>query len=122
MSGMVVGMRWIPAVAVLLCMGSIASGDEEGDGRRIRLGGMSVTGVYVSGPGFWSPWYWGPAPWGSYWYPGLAHPGPRYGFPLRSATGEVKLAGAPKNALVFVNGGFAGFVSNLKHMRLEPGA
>jgi len=32
------------------------------------------------------------------------------------------LAGAPKNALVFVNGGFAGFVSNLKHMRLEPGA
>ena len=107
MGGMVVGMRCISAVAALLCINSIALADEEG--RRIRLGGAGVNAAYINGPGFWSPWYWGP--WGS-----------RHGFSWRPATGEVKLSGAPKDALIFLDGGFAGSVSKLKRMWLEPGA
>ncbi len=43
-------------------------------------------------------------------------------FDSGAGNGELKLTGAPKDASVYVNGGYAGTMANLKSFWLEPGA
>jgi hypothetical protein len=61
--------------------------------------------------GAYSPWLWEPF-WGG--YSSLAYPG--------ADKGEVRLAGAPKTAQVFLDGAYAGTADKLKSMWLKPGA
>ena len=107
----------------------------DGEGRRIRIGGVSVSGGYMSGPAWWGPGYWGPwgygpglwRPWGPawwdpWWYSGWAHPGLWNGFAQGPNMGEVRLAAtAPREAMVFLDGAYAGTVAKLKSMWLGPG-
>lgn len=77
-------------------------------------------GGFVYGPG-WG-WY-GPG-WGWGWYGpygyGWGYPyGGEYG-PVQR-TGEVKLEGVAKDALVYVDGAYAGTAGKLKHFRLDTG-
>jgi PEGA domain len=73
-------------------------------------------------------WGWGPG-WGVGWGPGWYgyYPGPYYYGPYGSyyvpgsASGELKFENQPKSALVYVDGGYAGTVGNLKTFRLKAG-
>jgi hypothetical protein len=88
---------------------------------RVRLGGVSGGyGYWGGGPGFWGPAYGG---WYSpFWYYGpIAHPGYYGGFVQGPDMGEVKLNGAPKDALVFLDNAYAGEARKLKNLWLEPG-
>src|SRR5947209_10322168 len=98
----------------------------------VRLGGIVVSGGYAhfSGAypyGFYDPFYypfsavsmamlWDPF-WGFYppFYPGGY-------FSSGAGKGELKLSGAPKNASVYIDGGYAGTVEHLKSFWLDPGA
>jgi hypothetical protein len=101
---------------------------------RLRLGGLAVGAgySYFSGPVF--PYGYGYGPYGFYPYSGL------YsslfwepfggGFPFYPAgyfqrgdgKGEVRLTADPKDASVYLNGGYAGTADRLKSVWLEPGA
>lgn len=118
----------------LVLIGMLAALTAGADGRRIRLGGVSVSGSYASGPAWWGPAYWGPwsygpglwRPWGPawfdpMWYSGWAHPGYWGGFLQGPGMGEIKLKSAPKEAVVYLDGAYAGEVAKLKSMWLEPG-
>jgi hypothetical protein len=71
-------------------------------------------GFAVGGPGFYGGFY---SPfWGPYWGP--AYAGPYYAYPN---SGEVKLDTKVKDALVFINGSYAGTTHQNKTMRLRPG-
>ena len=59
---------------------------------------------YGYGPGWYDPWY-----------------RPAYVFPQEPSTGEVKLVTHFKEALVYVDGGYAGVAGKLKHFDLSPG-
>jgi hypothetical protein len=72
------------------------------------------------GPGLWRPY--GPAWWDPWWFNGWAHPGFWNGYAQGPGTGEVKLTDAPKEAMVYLDGAFAGPVAKLKNIWLEPGA
>jgi hypothetical protein len=112
----------------------------DGDGRRVRLGGVSV-GVGYSrgwpygygprywGPGWygsaaWNPWAFGPG-WGWYdpfWYSPLAvHPGYWMGFPHGEGMGEVKLDTEAAQASVYIDGAYAGPVKDRRNIWLRPG-
>jgi hypothetical protein len=101
---------------LLLCLGLLATPAFA----RVMLGGITV-GVgytYVSGPGFYGyPYYydpfWGPYPW---FGPAL------YAFPSGRPMGEVRLAGTDNRAEVYIDGGYAGVVKDLKRLQLDPGA
>jgi len=71
-----------------------------------------VGGFY--GPGFYGPAYYGP---GYGWY------GPGWGYEVatRPATGKVKIETKMKDAMVYVDGGYAGTVGTLKTFQLRPG-
>ena len=128
---MVVGMRAVVIAGLLAAITASA------EGRRVRLGGVSVSGSYVHGPAWWGPAYWGPwygygygpglwRPWGPawfdpFWYGGWAHPGYWTGFMQGPGMGELKLKGAPDEAMVYLDGAYAGHVAKLKSMWLEPG-
>jgi hypothetical protein len=64
--------------------------------------------------------YFGPAYYGPAWY------GPRwvapYGYARGPVTGSVKIDTRMKDASVFVDGGFAGTVGQLKTFHLRPGS
>jgi hypothetical protein len=60
------------------------------------------------GPGFYNPaWY---GPYGAYYVPGSSNP-----------TGEVKIDTKAKDAMVYVDGGYAGTVGSLKTFHLKAG-
>ena len=59
------------------------------------------------GPGWYSPWGWG---WG---YP--------YAYEAIPASGQVRLVDVAKDALVYVDGGYAGTAGKLKKFTLRPG-
>ena len=68
------------------------------------------------GPGFYGPGY------GYGWYgPGWGPYGYAYGYAPRPATGSVKFETKMKNAAVYVDGGYAGTVDQLKTFKLRPG-
>ena len=58
-----------------------------------------------------------------YWNgPGWYYPGQRPAYVIpQSRTGEVRIVTRFKDALVFVDGGYAGVVEKLKHFDLSPG-
>jgi hypothetical protein len=77
-------------------------------------GGFAIRGLY-GGPGFYGGFY---SPfWGPYWGPGYV--GPYYAYPN---SGEVKLDTKVKDALVFIDGSYAGTTHENKTMRLRPGS
>ena len=65
------------------------------------------------GPGYYGPAWYGPG-WG--WY----GPGP-YAYERAPITGSVKIDTKMKDAGVYVDGGFAGTVDQLKTFHLRPG-
>ncbi len=111
------GIRRLFAVSALALAAVTAAGAFPG----VRLGGVGGhfgygRGPMWYGPGYWSPWY------DPFWYYGpMAHPGFYNGFLQGPGMGEVKLNGASKEALVFLDGAYAGEVRKLKSMWLEPG-
>jgi len=102
--------------------------DEQSSGREthLRLGGISVSASYAHfGPGIYpygfpyGPYYspfaaslWWDSFWGFY---------PAGYFSPADGKGEVKLNDAPKNASVYLDGGYAGTVEHLKSFWLDPG-
>ncbi|MFN7925682.1 MAG: hypothetical protein U0Q16_36620 [Bryobacteraceae bacterium] len=67
-------------------------------------------GVFIGGA--YRPWGWY-GPWGSYYgYPMAMHP----------IGGQVKIDTKLKDAQVFINGGYAGTVKDVKSMWIRPGA
>jgi len=83
---------------------------------RVRLGGVRIGAGYSYG-GYYSPWYYDPF----LFYPVYA-PGYYNGFAYQPNMGAVKLEGADKNALVYLDGALAGRADKLKQMWLDPGA
>ena len=66
------------------------------------------------GPGFYGPAFYGPGWYGPVWV------GP-YGYANGPAVGSVKFETKRKDASVYVDGGYAGTVGELKTFRLRPG-
>ena len=77
----------------------------------------SARGRVVIG-GFWGPGWYGPG-WSYGWY----GPGPAwgYGYAPRPNEGSIKFDTKMKDAGVYVDGGYAGTVSQLKTFHLRPG-
>ncbi len=64
--------------------------------------------------------YFGPAYYGPAWYgPGWVAP---YGYARGPVTGSVKFDTKMKDAAVYVDGGYAGTVGQLKTFQLKPGS
>ena len=77
--------------------------------------------VFIRG-GFYGPAYWGPAWYGPGWVYGPGYYwGPGYGYAPGPASGSVKIDTKAKDALVYVDGGYAGTVGNLKTFHLKAG-
>jgi hypothetical protein len=106
------------AVLSLALLAALAPADA-----RIRLGGVSIGAGYshFSGRypywGYYSPWYYDPF----LFYPVYA-PGYYNGFAYQPNMGAVKIEGADKNALVYLDGALAGRADKLKQMWLDAGA
>jgi len=84
---------------------------------RVRLGGVRIGAGYSYGAYFSPWWYYDPF----LFYPVYA-PGYYSGFAYQPNMGAVKLEGADKNALVYLDGALAGRADKLKQMWLDPGA
>ena len=102
----------------------------------LRLGGVAVGAGYshLSGPiypysypfPYYAPYGFYPGDWvtASLWYP-LWTPSPFYGpgyFAYNNGRGEVRLTTDPKDARVYIDGGYAGIAGKLKNLWLDPGA
>lgn len=105
----------------------------KGRGTRVRLGGITVGAGYshFSGYPYFGPpyalWpYWGARElllYPSYgWLGGFMHPGYYRDYREGPGMGHVKLDTAAKQALVYVDGGYAGVAKDLKSIWLRPGA
>ena len=81
---------------------------------RIRLSGVSVSAGYSHGI---YPYYYDPLFFGAFFHPGFYN-----GFSYAPNLGEVRLRTAEKIGAVYLDGAYAGELSKLKHMWLEPGA
>ena len=77
-----------------------------------RGGVVIVRGGFYGGPGWYGPAWYGP---GYGWY------GP-YGYEARPNAGSVKIETKMKDAGVYVDGGYAGTVGQLKTFHLRPGS
>jgi hypothetical protein len=101
------------AVLTLAPMASAQRGGRFGGGH--FGGGFRVRGGFgFYGPGYYGFGY-GPY-WGGYWgYP--------YGYYYGggSGAGEIKIETPSKDALVYVDGGYAGLSGKLRHFNLAPG-
>jgi hypothetical protein len=98
---------------------------------RIRLGGIVIGAGYSRWSGGWCCGYpgygyygWGPSFFPAYfaWEPLFYHPYYGSGFVWGPNMGEVKLHSDLKDAEVFLDGAYAGTVSERKSMWLDPGA
>ena len=101
----------------------------------LRLGGVAVGAGYshFSGPiypysypfPYYAPYGFYPGDWvtASLWYPLWSPPfyGPGY-FAYNNGRGEVRLTADPKDARVYIDGGYAGTADKLKNLWLDPGA
>ena len=103
---------------------------------RLRLGGVSVGAgySYFSAPYYYpyaypfgyTPFGFYPGNWvaASYWYP-ISGPYPFYtpdAFRYGDGRGEIRLTTAPKEAKVYIAGGYAGMADKLTKLWLDPGA
>ena len=97
-------MQWfLTAVCTVALAGSLAAKP------RVRLGGVAVGASYGYGAyPYFSPFYY--------------DPGYFTGFAYQPNMGEVKLVTPAKAGEVFLNGAYAGEVSRLRSMWLDPGA
>ena len=106
--------------------------DERSSGHQthVRLGGFVVSAGYAH---FWPGAYPYGYPYGPFYSPFSAALwwDPFWGFPVGypvgyfspgDGKGEVKLSDAPKDASVYLNGGYAGTAEHLKSFWLDPGA
>jgi hypothetical protein len=96
----------------------------------VRLGGIAVSAGYSHfSPGFYPNIF----PYDSFYYPftaamwgdpfwGFYSSFPNDYFRQGNDKGELKLRSAPKNASVYLNGGYAGTADHLKSFWLNPGA
>jgi hypothetical protein len=121
--------KWLAIVPAALLMALLVGAPPAE--ARVRLGGVVVGGGYshFSGhrgygrPGFYRPYY---RPfYGSFYdpfYDGFYHPGYRSGYRQGPRMGQVKLKDAPKQAEVYLDGGYAGVAGDLKNIWLQPGA
>ena len=76
--------------------------------------------VFIGVGGFFGPGFYGPAWYGPGWYgPGWYGPYGYYAAPPNS--GQVKIDTKAKDALVYVDGAYAGKVGDLKTFRLKTG-
>src|SRR5712671_2924648 len=100
----------IITLLAVLCIAPLASARP-----RVFVGGY--VGPRYYGPAFYGPAWYGPG-WG--WYgPGWAPYG--YGYTPAPTTGSVKFETKMKDAAVYVDGGYAGTVGELKTFHLRPG-
>jgi len=109
-------------ILALLVLVPAASAQRGFGGRGFGHGGFYGRGYYGGGWGWYGPawglgWY-GPYAYGygyPYWdgYDGAYSSGPRYG--------DVKITDAAKDALVYVDGGYAGKAGDLKKFHLTTG-
>jgi hypothetical protein len=106
------------ALLALACMVPTASAQRFGGGFRGGFGGGFRGGYGFYGPGwFYGPsFYWG---WGPGYY-GYGY-GSGYGEGYSNGTGHVKLDMQAKDALVYVDGGYAGLSGKLKDFPLKAG-
>lgn len=81
---------------------------------RIRLSGVSVSAGYSHGI---YPYYYDPLFFGAFFHPGFYN-----GFAYSPNLGEVRLRTTEKTGAVYLDGAYAGELSKLKHIWLEPGA
>jgi len=109
--------------------------DSEKHKLHLRLGGVAVGAGYshFSGPFYpysypyaYAPYGWYPGDWvsASLWYP-VWGPSPFYGpgyFSYNQGRGELRLTADPKDARVYIDGGYAGTADKLKTLWLDPGA
>jgi len=121
--------KWLAIVPVALLAALLLSAAPAE--ARVRVGGVVVRGGYshfsghrgFGGPRFYRPYY---SPfYGSFYdpfYDGFYHPGYYRGYRQGPRLGQVKLKDAPKEAEVYVDGGYAGLAKDLKSMWLQPGA
>jgi hypothetical protein len=124
------------AIVLLACGLLAADTDQKSDppdapvqkaGRRphIRFGGLSVGAGYSRWSGGWCCGYpyglWSPFYSAYFWSPFFYQPY-NSGFSWGPNMGQVKLHADLKDAEVFIDGAFAGTVSERKSMWLEPGA
>src|SRR5207253_483942 len=109
--------RWKLAVMTFaLCCFTVANAKP-----RIRLGGVIAGASYAHTSGYYPyfgyPYYFDPVFFGSF-----VHPGFYSGFAYGPNMGEVRLRTAAQTGSVYLDGAYAGELSKLKHMWLEPGA
>jgi hypothetical protein len=96
------------ALLALVCIAPVASARP-----RVFVGGYFGPAFY--GPAWYGPGWYGYGPgWG--WGPGYG-----YGYNNVPTTGSVKLETKMKDAAVYVDGGYAGTVGELKTFHLRPG-
>jgi len=82
---------------------------------------VCIVPVASARPGFVVRGYYGPAWYGPAWY-GPAWYGPGWAYERGPATGGVKFDTKRKDASVYVDGGYAGTVGQLKTFQLRPGS
>ena len=81
-------------------------------------------GYYGGGWGWYGPgWGWGWGGYYPYYWDGDPYYGYGYGYGYSAPPyGDVKITGAGKDAMVYVDGGYAGRVAQLKKFRLPTGS
>lgn len=105
-----------------------AAKDESPSRYHLRLGTVSLSAGYVSGP-WWYPYgpygyypYYASAFWDPFWGPF----GPYSYYPADltygNGKGQIDLKADPKTAEVYIDGAYAGTVQHLKSFWLDPGA
>lgn len=87
---------------------------------RVRLAGVSIGASYARTSGYY-PFFGFPYLYDPLFF-GFVHPGFYGGFGYAPYLGEVRLRTSDKTGAVFLDGAYAGELSKLKHMWLEPGA
>jgi hypothetical protein len=87
---------------------------------RVRIAGVTVGAGYAYTGGYYPyfgfPYFYDPL------FFGFVHPGFYNGFAYGPNMGEVRLRTSDKAGAVFLDGAYAGELSKLKHIWLEPGA
>lgn len=95
----------------------LAGTSDNSSHHRIHFGGVSVGAGYSYYSGAFPYWYYDPL-----FFPPLYAYGYYNGFSYSPNLGAVRIQGADKDALVYLDGAFAGRAGKLKRMWLDPGA
>jgi hypothetical protein len=108
------------AIALLALFFLVPAASAQRGGGFVGRGGFYGGGFYGGG---WGLGWYGPAwGWGGYYpYWGPYAYGYGYGYSSTPRYGDVKITDAGKDAMVYVDGGYAGRVAQLKKFRLPVG-